>query len=103
MVQYPAVQQRAQAELDRVLGPDRLPTFDDMSALPYLSAIIKECHRWEVVFPFAIPHMLTEDDEYKGWHLPSGTLVIPNSWYASSPDDMPLCDSDKIYIETGRF
>ncbi|KZP23290.1 cytochrome P450 [Athelia psychrophila] len=80
MVQYPAVQQRAQAELDRVLGPDRLPTFDDMSALPYLSAIIKECHRWEVVFPFAIPHMLTEDDEYKGWHLPSGTLVIPNSW-----------------------
>ncbi|KZP09719.1 hypothetical protein FIBSPDRAFT_963755 [Athelia psychrophila] len=30
MIQYPAVQRRAQAELDSVLGPDRLPTFDDM-------------------------------------------------------------------------
>ncbi|KZP26041.1 cytochrome P450 [Athelia psychrophila] len=80
MIQYPAVQRHAQAELDSVLGPDRLPTFDDMPALPYLSAIIKECHRWEVVLPFAIPHMLIADDEYRGWLLPSGTLVIPNSW-----------------------
>ncbi|KZP04234.1 cytochrome P450 [Athelia psychrophila] len=80
MIQYPAVQRRAQAELDSVLGPDRLPTFDDIPSLPYLSAILKECHRWEVVLPFAIPHMLTADDEYRGWHLPSGTLVIPNSW-----------------------
>ncbi|KZP13862.1 cytochrome P450, partial [Athelia psychrophila] len=80
MIQYPAVQRRAQAELDSVLGPDRLPTFDDMPALPYLSAITKECHRWEVVVPVSIPHMLTEDDEYKGMFVPSGTVVIPNSW-----------------------
>ncbi|KZP19044.1 cytochrome P450 [Athelia psychrophila] len=80
MLQYPSVQRRAQAELDSVLGPDRLPTFGDMPALPYLSAVMKECHRWEVVLPLAIPHMLTADDEYRGWFLPSGTLVIPNSW-----------------------
>ncbi|KZP29745.1 cytochrome P450 [Athelia psychrophila] len=80
MLQYPLVQKRAQAELDRVLGPDHLPTFNDMPALPYLSAIVKECHRWEVTVPFAVPHMLTEDDEYRGWLLPSGIMVIPNSW-----------------------
>ncbi|KZP29740.1 cytochrome P450 [Athelia psychrophila] len=80
MIRYPAVQQRAQAELDSVLGPDRLPTFDDIPALPYLSAVMKECHRWEVVFPFALPHRLTEDDQYRGWFLPSGTMVLPNSW-----------------------
>jgi cytochrome P450 len=80
MLKYPSVQRRAQAELDSVLGPDRLPTFDDMPDLPYLAALVKECHRWEVVLPLAIPHMLTADDEYRGWFLPSGTLVIPNSW-----------------------
>ncbi|KZP29735.1 cytochrome P450, partial [Athelia psychrophila] len=53
MLQYPSVQRRAQAELDSVLGPDRLPTFGDMPALPYLSAVMKECHRWEVVLPLA--------------------------------------------------
>ncbi|KZP13878.1 cytochrome P450 [Athelia psychrophila] len=80
MLKNPLVQRRAQAELDSVLGPDRLPTFNDMPALPYLSAVVKECHRWEVVAPLAIPHMLTEDDDYRGWFLPSGTVVIPNSW-----------------------
>lgn len=82
MLQYPCVQRRAQAELDSVLGPDCLPTFEDMPALPYLSAIVKECHRWEVTVPFAMPHMLTENDEYRGYFLPSGIMVIPNSWYA---------------------
>ncbi|KZP29737.1 cytochrome P450 [Athelia psychrophila] len=80
MLQYPSVQRRAQVELDSVLGRDRLPTFDDMPDLPYLAAVMKECHRWEIVLPLAIPHMLTADDEYRGWFLLSGTLVIPNSW-----------------------
>ncbi|KZP19003.1 cytochrome P450 [Athelia psychrophila] len=80
VLQNPSVQRRAQAELDSILGPDRLPTFDDMPALPYLSAVVKECHRWKVLVPFAMPHMLTEDDEYRGWFLPSGIMVIPNSW-----------------------
>ncbi|KZP16288.1 cytochrome P450 [Athelia psychrophila] len=102
MLQYPTVQRRAQAELDSVLGPDRLPTFEDMPALPYLSAIIKECHRWEVVLPFAIPHMLTADDEYRGWHLSSGTLVIPNSWCAAILND-PTVYPDPSVFNPERF
>ena len=31
---YPDVQRRAQAELDRIVGPDRLPTFADRPDLP---------------------------------------------------------------------
>ncbi|KAF7977287.1 hypothetical protein HWV62_4249 [Athelia sp. TMB] len=80
MMKYPEVQRKAQMELDSVVGANRLPTFEDMSALPYLNAIIKECHRWQVTVPFAIPHMLTEDDVYKGYFLPKGTMVMPNSW-----------------------
>ena len=35
MVQHPEVLQRAQAEIDRLVGPDRLPTFEDRGNLPY--------------------------------------------------------------------
>ncbi|PSR79232.1 hypothetical protein PHLCEN_2v7090 [Hermanssonia centrifuga] len=38
---YPDIQARAQAELDRVVGRDRLPTFEDEKSLPYVRAIIK--------------------------------------------------------------
>ena len=44
MVCFPEVQIKAQAELDRVVS-GRLPVFDDMDELPYLSAIVKEVLR----------------------------------------------------------
>ena len=40
MVLYPEVQQRAHDELDRVVGRDRLPTFDDCDSMPYLQAMV---------------------------------------------------------------
>ncbi|KZP19015.1 cytochrome P450 [Athelia psychrophila] len=80
MMKHPEVQVKAQLELDTVLGVGQLPSFGDEVALPYISAVVKECLRWEVVAPFAIPHMLTKDDEYRGFFIPAGTVVIPNSW-----------------------
>lgn len=38
---YPDIQTRAHAELDRVVGRNRLPTVEDEPHLPYLRAIIK--------------------------------------------------------------
>lgn len=80
MIKYPEVQAKAQRELDRVLGFGQLPTFGDEASLPYLSAIVKEVLRWEIVAPMGVPHQSTEDDEYRGYHIPAGTLVIPMSW-----------------------
>jgi cytochrome P450 len=39
---YPKVQKKAQEELDRVVGHDRLPSFEDRPNLPYLNAIVTE-------------------------------------------------------------
>ncbi|KZP27823.1 cytochrome P450 [Athelia psychrophila] len=80
MMKYPEVQAKAQRELDSVLGFGQLPDFGDEDSLPYITAMVKECLRWEVVSPIAVPHLSTADDEYKGYHIPAGTLVIPNSW-----------------------
>ena len=53
MALFPDAQQRAQAELDRVLGGARLPTLTDRPALPYLSALILELYRWAPVAPLS--------------------------------------------------
>jgi cytochrome P450 len=45
MVQNPRVAKKAQSELDSVLQNQRLPTFEDQSALPYIQCILKECLR----------------------------------------------------------
>lgn len=54
MVLHPEVQAKAQADIDRVVGKDRLPNFDDRTALPYLDAIARETHRWHPVFPMGL-------------------------------------------------
>ena len=51
LVLYPRVQKQAQAELDLVIGTDRLPTFDDRPRLPYIEAICRELLRWQMVTP----------------------------------------------------
>jgi cytochrome P450 len=51
MLIYPEVQQKAQAEIDRVVGRDRLPEMEDMIALPYVSAVVTETLRWLPVLP----------------------------------------------------
>lgn len=45
MVMHPEVQRAAQEEIDRVVGNDHLPDYEDQDALPYVSAIVKETLR----------------------------------------------------------
>ena len=75
-------QRRAQAELDAVVGPNRLPDFEDSDRLAYVNALVREALRWQNVLPFAIPHTVVEDDEFRGYFVPAGTNIIPNVWYA---------------------
>lgn len=51
MTLHPDVQSRAQAEIDAVVGHDRLPDFSDKDKLPYLNAIISELLRWLIIAP----------------------------------------------------
>ena len=51
MCTHPLAQQAAQAELDRVIGHDRLPTISDRAQLPYIEALTKELLRWSPIAP----------------------------------------------------
>ncbi|KAG8942376.1 hypothetical protein FRC04_003772 [Tulasnella sp. 424] len=43
--------EKAHAEIDAVVGSQRLPTFDDQQNMPYLHAVLLETLRWNPVVP----------------------------------------------------
>ncbi|KZT12691.1 cytochrome P450 [Laetiporus sulphureus 93-53] len=81
MLRYPSVQAKAQLELDRVVGNDRLPAITDRPSLPYIRSLIAEVFRWVPAVPLGLPHSLTQDDVYEGVYFPKGTLFSPNVWH----------------------
>ena len=76
MLVHPEYQKRAQAELDKVIGSSRLPTVEDIADLPYIEAILREVLRWKPVTPLALPHTTASNDEYRGYHIPKGAIVL---------------------------
>lgn len=81
MMLFPEVQRKAQAELDRVVGADRLPTMEDEDSLPYIRCCIKETLRWmPTTILGAVPHATTQDDYYDGFLIPKNAGVMNNVW-----------------------
>ena len=55
MINNPDVQRKVQAELDAVVGNDRLPDLHDREHLVYFTAVIKEVMRIRLVSPVMAP------------------------------------------------
>ncbi|KAH7343236.1 cytochrome P450 [Rhizoctonia solani] len=74
MALHPEVQAKAQAEITRVIGNDRLPTYGDRDSLPYIEAVYKEVLRGmripkgSVVFAM-IGNMLHNPQMYRDPHV----------------------------------
>ncbi|KAF8989705.1 cytochrome P450 [Cyathus striatus] len=73
-------QQRAQAEIDRMIGRERLPSLADRCQLPYFEALFTEILRTYTFGPMGLPHVVREDDIYNGYFIPKGSIVITNVW-----------------------
>lgn len=73
------VQNKAQEELMLAVGPKRLPTFADMSNLPYIRACVKEMLRMNPILAPGIRHYADEDVVYKGHVIPKGTVLLANT------------------------
>ncbi|PWN39822.1 cytochrome P450 [Ceraceosorus guamensis] len=85
MILHPNVLAKAHAELDRVVGSDRLPALEDEEHLPYVRACIKETLRWRPPTVMGVPHAVVQDDVYNGFHIPKDAMIIDNI-YAMSHD-----------------
>jgi cytochrome P450 len=81
MTLYPEEMKKAQEEVDRVVGADRLPDWDDEKDLPFIRAMIKETLRWRPVNKYGMYHSSTEDDWYEGYFIPKDSVVVLSWWY----------------------
>ncbi|KAJ7085397.1 cytochrome P450 [Mycena belliarum] len=97
---FPHIQAKAQAEMDNVIGPSRLPTFDDRAALPYIDALCKELCRWLPIVPLAAPHRAMKDDVYGGYAIPKDAFVMPNIWKFFHD---PTIYADPFVFDPDRF
>ncbi|KAJ8133112.1 hypothetical protein O1611_g511 [Lasiodiplodia mahajangana] len=100
----PEAHLKARTELEHVIGTDengcllRLPTFDDRPRLKYLSNILYESTRWQPLSPLGVPHAALADDEYKGYHIPAGSVIYPNV-RAMSRDKRHYSSPEEFYPE----
>ncbi|KAF9222446.1 cytochrome P450 [Gyrodon lividus] len=87
MILFPEVQEKAQAQLDAVVGLDRVPTLEDRPSLTYIDAILRETLRWNPVLPLSIPTTTIESDVYQGYYIPKGAIIITNLWSMAHNED----------------
>jgi len=98
------VQKKAQAEIDAVIGNDRLPCFQDRDDLPYVNALASEVLRWQVVVLSGVAHCAAQDDIHNGYFIPKGTLVTPNIWNMLHDERVypdPMTFDPSRYIASG--
>jgi cytochrome P450 len=72
----PEACKKAQEEIDRATGGDRLPDYHDRPSLPYVEAFYREVMRWRPAFPLGVAHSVTNDDVYEGYFIPKGRSII---------------------------
>ncbi|KAL3829831.1 hypothetical protein ACJIZ3_018633 [Penstemon smallii] len=80
LIKNPRIQQKAQEELDRVIGYERVMTELDLSNLPYLLSIAKEALRLHPPTPLMLPHRANANVKIGGYDIPKGSNVHVNVW-----------------------
>ncbi|KAH6937194.1 hypothetical protein HPB50_025840 [Hyalomma asiaticum] len=74
------MQARLQGEIDSALGRQRMPMWEDRLHMPYTMAFILETLRWRSPTPLSLHRIARCDTVISGYHIPPGTLVVPNFW-----------------------
>ncbi|GAB1525372.1 cytochrome P450 2 sub U member 1 [Rhizoctonia solani] len=92
MILNPDVQEKAQRELDGVLGYTTLPEMSHKEQLPYTRNLIEEVFRLYPVVPLGIPHACYQDDSYQGYYIEKGTTMWVTSHYpyATASTNLPF-------------
>ncbi|KIL66906.1 hypothetical protein M378DRAFT_160454 [Amanita muscaria Koide BX008] len=87
MTLHTHAQRKAQEEIDKVVGSHGLPSYEHRASLPYVEALYREVNRWRPVAPSSVPRATINDDVYKGYYIPKGTIVLPNIWALTRNED----------------
>ncbi|KAJ5631640.1 O-methylsterigmatocystin oxidoreductase [Penicillium longicatenatum] len=91
----PSVLDQAHAEVSRVVGDDKSPSFDDIDRLPFIHACIKEVSRIRPLTKFGTAHYTTDMVTYKQYRIPPGCFVVINQ--------CAIHNNPEYYDQPGQF
>ncbi|XP_036685062.1 cytochrome P450 2E1 isoform X2 [Balaenoptera musculus] len=77
LMKHPEVEEKLHEEIDRVIGPSRIPAVKDRLDMPYLDAVVHEIQRFIDIIPSNLSHKATRDTVFRGYVIPKGTVIIP--------------------------
>ncbi|KAM5134069.1 cytochrome P450 2G1-like [Callospermophilus lateralis] len=70
LLKFPQVTELIQQEIDQVVGPERRPCLGDRPRMPYTEAALHEIQRFAGIMPLGVPRAVTQDTEFRGYHIP---------------------------------
>ncbi|KAG8373053.1 hypothetical protein BUALT_Bualt12G0130800 [Buddleja alternifolia] len=76
LLSTPDILEKAQKELDDVVGRNRLVEESDISSLNFVKACAREAFRLHPIAPFNVPHVSTKDTIVGGYFIPKGSHVL---------------------------
>lgn len=79
VIKRPRILKKIQAELDEVVGSDRMVSENDLIHLNYLRCVVRETFRTHPAGPFLIPHESTRATTINGYHIPAKTRIFINT------------------------
>ncbi|KAJ8541160.1 hypothetical protein K7X08_001976 [Anisodus acutangulus] len=95
LLNNPEILKKARAEIDKIIGQQRLIDESDVPQLHYLKLIIMETLRMHPVVPLLLPHESSKDCTVGGFHVPRGTMLLVNVW--------AIQNDEKIWIDPEVF
>lgn len=80
LLNHPEALSKARAEIESVVGHDRLVNGEDLQNLVYLQNVITETLRLFPPVPLLLPHESSVDSTIGGFHVPRSTMLLVNAW-----------------------
>ncbi|XP_032081159.1 cytochrome P450 2J2-like [Thamnophis elegans] len=79
LLKYPDVQEKIHHEIDAILGPSQIITYEDRNRLPYTNAVLHEIVRYSNVTITGPLRKCLKDIVIMGFPIGKGTLLLPNA------------------------
>ncbi|XP_044800845.2 cytochrome P450 2J2 isoform X3 [Bubalus bubalis] len=106
MALNPEIQEKVQAEIDRVLGQSQKVSTASRESMPYTNAVIHEVQRMGNIVPMNVPREVTVDTTLNGYHLVKGSMVLTNlTALHRDPAEWATPDTfnPEHFLENGQF